>query len=38
LVNGSNSIPVSLKGLASGNYLVNAIIDNKAYSLQLIKE
>jgi len=38
LVNGSNSIPVSLKGLASGNYLVNAIIDNKAYSLKLIKE
>ncbi|MCF8293161.1 MAG: Omp28-related outer membrane protein [Chitinophagaceae bacterium] len=37
LVSGSNSIPVSLKGMASGNYIVTAIIGNKTYALQLTK-
>lgn len=37
LVSGSNKIPVSLIGLATGNYLVNAIIDGEVYSLQLTK-
>lgn len=37
LVSGSNKIPVSLIGLASGNYFVNAIIDGEVYSLQLTK-
>ncbi len=38
LLSGSNSIPVSLKGMASGNYIVTAIIGNKTYSLQLTKK
>lgn len=37
LMNGSNSIPISLKGLASGNYIVTAIINNKTYATQLTK-
>jgi hypothetical protein len=37
LVSGSNSIPVSLKGMASGNYIITAIIGNKTYALQLTK-
>ena len=37
LVSGSNSIPVSLNGLASGNYIVTALIGKETYTLKLTK-
>lgn len=38
LTNGSNTIPVSLKGLAIGNYYVSALIAKKVYTLQITKK
>jgi hypothetical protein len=38
LMSGSNTIPLSLKGLAAGNYLLSVIIHNEVNTIQFTKK